>query len=455
MTTYLQNTIFADEPPVISFHCTDQFIRDRPIVNIMSQSKRFSRTLRSFKSIDNDQNVRSESKFLLMTTTVTASYQKQIEQLGFGQYFNRIQGNDFVSKQNLASAVRQQQHFFKDTNTYYNIHPKTFLIPQEKKELLKQFQNQYYIQKPDCGSKGQGITIANNLLDFDLTQESVIQEYESTMLLNGHKFDVRIHILITSIDPFICYIYKEGFVRIAKQLYAQPTALNQNFTQTHLTNIAVNNPESNDSFMNDSGDPCLIRLTDFFLIYPHLKKSVEDLVNQTMVTIHPNILKQAQLCSTRLHEYPKTTFQVFGLDVYFTPNGEAKLFEINRNPVLKSISNIHKEIQGQEILSDSLELLGLRINLDKNNKIIHPKGCKDDPRIYRWKGEVEYSHTIQQLKTNDFNINLLTEFEKRAVLQIKDEATRLGGYQRIKFENMLEQFREPSYMTYLMYTCIQ
>lgn len=61
------------------------------------------------------------------------------------------------------------------------------------------------------------------------------------VLLNGYKFDLRMYWLITSVDPFIAYLYDEGITRLATHKFEIPDDTNKDDIKRHLTNFALNN----------------------------------------------------------------------------------------------------------------------------------------------------------------------------------------------------------------------
>jgi len=95
--------------------------------------------------------------------------------------------------------------------------------------------------KPSQSSQGKGIYIIDNLQEVpsDKNEKTVICKYISNpLLINNHKFDLRIYVLVTCIDPLRIYIYNEGLVRFASEPYdVKGTKKN---LYSHLTNYSIN-----------------------------------------------------------------------------------------------------------------------------------------------------------------------------------------------------------------------
>jgi hypothetical protein len=83
----------------------------------------------------------------------------------------------------------------------------------------------------------------------------VSQYIANPMLINDYKFDIRIYVLLTSVNPLRVYIYEEGLVRFATEKYY----LGQPFKKDrfmHLTNYAVNKLSKNFVQNNDLLQEC-------------------------------------------------------------------------------------------------------------------------------------------------------------------------------------------------------
>ena len=75
----------------------------------------------------------------------------------------------------------------------------------------------------------------------------VVCEYvNNPLLIDGYKFDLRVYVALTSINPLRVYIYEDGLARFATQKYH--LAQNGNLKQqkyVHLTNYSLNKHNAN------------------------------------------------------------------------------------------------------------------------------------------------------------------------------------------------------------------
>jgi tubulin polyglutamylase TTLL5 len=68
---------------------------------------------------------------------------------------------------------------------------------------------------------------------------------DNPLLVNGLKFDLRVYVAITSINPLRIYIYEDGLARFATEQYESAYATGSNNRYVHLTNYSINKYSAN------------------------------------------------------------------------------------------------------------------------------------------------------------------------------------------------------------------
>lgn len=99
---------------------------------------------------------------------------------------------------------------------YFDIIPQTFLLPGENMQFIRKFREcglkdalNYWILKPVGLSRGRGIQLINKLQDVIFSEPVVLQRYiMNPLLVDGFKFDMRIYVLVTSINPLEAFVYR-------------------------------------------------------------------------------------------------------------------------------------------------------------------------------------------------------------------------------------------------------
>ena len=111
----------------------------------------------------------------------------------------------------------------------------------------------FWIVKPPNMWCGMGIKVIKNFSEVQATNSLLcVQRYiKQPLLINNLKFDIRVYLLVTSVEPLRLYLYKEGLARFATEEYTNdPSQVTNNFI--HLTNFSIN--KDSDNFIHNS-DP--------------------------------------------------------------------------------------------------------------------------------------------------------------------------------------------------------
>ncbi len=82
-----------------------------------------------------------------------------------------------------------------------------------------------------------------------------MQRYISRpFLIDNLKFDMRIYVLIGSVNPLRIYLFEDGLARFATEPYIEPSASNLEKQYMHLTNYAINKKNPKFVFNNNASN---------------------------------------------------------------------------------------------------------------------------------------------------------------------------------------------------------
>jgi tubulin polyglutamylase TTLL5 len=164
--------------------------------------------------------------------------------------------NEITRKDKLCQNVVKMQE--RHGKHYFDFIPDTYVLPEEFGDFYNHFQRlkaasggdtrkNMWIVKPANLSRGRGIYLIDDVSEVNVDDTSVISRYISNpLLINGHKFDLRIYCVVTSFEPLRVYIYKEGLARFASEQYIG-NKINKDNMYVHLTNYSIN--KKNDNFI--------------------------------------------------------------------------------------------------------------------------------------------------------------------------------------------------------------
>jgi hypothetical protein len=146
---------------------------------------------------------------------------------------NRLPGTQVICCK-IKLAKRHQQFQQKFGKTVFDFIPRTYSLLDERDEMLLDMMTnvswdsksdgeplcnrKVWIVKPIGLSRGRGIFLTDCPMNLPSTDKAgrgfLVQRYlTEPYLINNRKFDLRIYVLITGVDPLKVYIYKDGFIR--------------------------------------------------------------------------------------------------------------------------------------------------------------------------------------------------------------------------------------------------
>ncbi|CAL8084596.1 unnamed protein product [Calicophoron daubneyi] len=264
------------------------------------------------------------------------------------------------------NLVHMQQRCGKEN---YNYMPQTFCLPADLEALKKVWDeegpNQRWILKPPASARGIGVRLITKWAQVPKKRPAIVQRYLSRpYLINDSKFDLRIYVYISSVNPLRVYIHEDGLVRFASQKYTNSLrCIGNRFI--HLTNYSINrlNSEyvSNTNEMATKGHKWSLRaLWAYFRsqgISPTpVWSSIKDVVVKTAISTEAAF----NAAVNTYCNYPCSVHEVFGFDIFLDEDLTPWLLEVNVSPSMHSDSPLDAKIKGN-MVRDMLNIAGLHI----------------------------------------------------------------------------------------------
>ena len=303
------------------------------------------------------------------------------------QKVNHLINNRVISRKDLLKkAIDRVRKISLKLNKYFDIMPTTFILSKDYVDFLDAFMknkntllnplHNLWIVKPVGKSRGRGIFLINDIVEVPMADGHLVQKYlNDPLLIDGYKFDMRIYVLVTSVNPLEAFIYKDGFARMSSYQYS----INNIDRLVHLTNAAIQNSIPKDSMKDD-----------YEKLYGGSKISLDMLKNKLMHSginfdqviwgqIKEIVLKSLIACQYEI-PYCPSTFELFGYDIIIDSNLKCWLLEINSSPSLARTS-VLDDVVKLKLVEDCLnvvnpidfdraeliEMLERRMNIIKNN----------------------------------------------------------------------------------------
>lgn len=287
------------------------------------------------------------------------------------QKVNHFVGMTSITRKNNLgrNLLRMKKHFQKE----YRFFPDTWILPTDLADFKQQFtskKNKTFIVKPDNGYQGKGIFLTRDFekIPIDYSQTLVAQRYiHKPYLLDGHKFDLRLYVLVTGCDPLRIFLHEKGLVRLATEEYVEPKGKNLQNSMMHLTNYAINagnenfkensNPEDGRDGHKRSLQAVYEELHKEGCNVDQLKVDIEDLVIKTLVAVQPSLAHVYHSCQPDDVEN-SMCFEILGFDVMIDHKCKPWLIEVNHAPSFRTETELDTQVKTCAV-EDAFTLLNL------------------------------------------------------------------------------------------------
>jgi tubulin polyglutamylase TTLL6/13 len=279
-------------------------------------------------------------------------------QLSRWQFYNHFPGMSVIAhKVQLARTYEAMRLGFPDL---YNFHPRSFVLPQQHLDAAAFLvaDDATLIVKPDRGSQGRGISIVRSPAEVEAVVETAVgQDYISPLLLGGLKFDMRIYVLVTSIDPLRVYVNTEGMTRFCTEPYA-PGDLGSSFA--HLTNFSLNRRNAN--FVINGHKRLLSSVLDELshsgVDTISMWREIKRMIRLTLLAGQAPIASMYRT-ATSASDGKSRCFEILGFDILIDESGKPWLLEVNCMPSFGTGSQLDHDLKKQ-VISDALTIVDIQ-----------------------------------------------------------------------------------------------
>ena len=296
-------------------------------------------------------------------TAITPSMVRELQGIS---RINHFPGMQIICKKlEFALAMEGAKKLFPKQ---YRFIPKTYTSYAHYIKSAQQLAgSMWYIAKPDAGCMGKGVYLTHNPKREHFTDDSVLQEYvKRPLLIDGHKFDMRLFVVVWSVSPLTLYIHKKGFLRLCTEQYQLPSKQNYDNMLIHLTNYAINKSSkkyaANSKYGgSESGSK---RSLDFLFNYIETIGGDSDkvwdeicsLIVKTVLPVASHL--NSVYCRTFSDDPNQRCFEVLGFDVLLDRELNPWLLEVNHRPSLSCQSDFDYHIK-KNLIEDVLRLLSV------------------------------------------------------------------------------------------------
>lgn len=373
------------------------------------------------------------------------------------QKMNHIPGTFQIGRKDKIWRNLQSQ-MLRNGRKEFNFMPLTYILPQDAKRLKRLWpifdeRNTRWIIKPPASARGTGIKVVSKWQQIPKRKPMIVQKYiDRPLLINGSKFDLRLYVLVTSLNPLRAYMHTDGLARFASVKYSNDVdTLSDRYM--HLTNYSINKLSSNYT-KNEDAESCsghkwtLKTLWKYFaelgINTDGLWAALRNLVLRTILS-GEHVINQMSKANVGSRY---NTFELFGIDVILDSALKPWLLEVNISPSLHSSSPLDLHVKGP-LVTALLNTVGFnvppRFNATQQAELTAELGLPSQNLCYDRRLHVVTLSKMERIKHNTFTskaismreqyldpiLENLTPDDIRQLIASEDELARCAPLERI------------------------
>ncbi|MFY0992071.1 PqqD family peptide modification chaperone [Halomonas sp. C05BenzN] len=241
--------------------------------------------------------------------------------------------------------------------------PRAYVMPHDYHALQEAAlaqPDQRWILKPTNASKGKGVRVLRDVAEAPLQPDWMVQEYlANPHTIRGHKYVLRLYVLISAIEPLRVYLYRQGFAKLASEPWDPEDADNP---YSQLTNPDINALNTGAEVPVEFID--LERYRQWLRDQGHddarLFERIQDLVALTVISAVDAIRQR----TSRVGADPRGCYELLGLDCLVDDTLKPWILECNLSPSLgicaapESGGRIEEAVKGG-LVRDMISLLDI------------------------------------------------------------------------------------------------
>lgn len=284
---------------------------------------------------------------------------------------------EYTSKSLLYINYKNFEHKYP---LDYNYMLETYSFPKDKFKIEEKFKyyklkniSDSWMIKPAEGSLGKKISILTNFSAINISNYVITKYLYNPHLIKGYKYDFRFHGLISGIKPLKLYLYNEGLVRLASELYnISDLSIKNNFV--FITNLHINIKNKNKFIypknLSNLEDSNLWNLETFQkycernnINYTKISNDVEDIFIKTILSVREKIIKGVDNYKLKYSNF----YHLIGFDIILDENLKPYLLEMNRKCAFRSDNDAEKYFTSN-LIADTLNIVGIKSQILKASR---------------------------------------------------------------------------------------